>query len=148
MMIKLTNILLKSYFFSFLQSSFRHQRRFYVSKTLVNFTTNKPKLELTDKCVKRLNEICNDGTFLRIIIEGGGCSGFQYKFEVDNKLNADDLQFGSDVGKVVIDETSIEYIDGSTIDFHEELIRAGFRILNPKAEGTCSCGSSFNLKIE
>lgn len=68
---------------------------------------------------------------------------------MDNTINPDDLQFGSDEAKVVIDETSIEYIDGSTVDYHEELIRAGFRIINnPKAEGGCSCGASFNIKLD
>lgn len=64
-------------------------------------------------------------------------------------MNPDDLQFGTDDAKVVIDETSIEYISGSTVDYHEELIRAGFRIINnPKAEGGCSCGASFNIKLD
>lgn len=108
----------------------------------------KGELKLSDSCVKRLQEICTDGSFLRVLVEGGGCSGFQYKLEMDKTINSDDLQFGSDGAKVVIDETSIEYIDGSTVDYHIELIRAGFRIIdNPKAEGGCSCGASFNIKI-
>lgn len=64
-------------------------------------------------------------------------------------MNSDDLKFGPDDAKVVIDETSIEYISGSTVDFHTELIRSGFRIINnPKADGGCSCGASFNIKID
>lgn len=106
-------------------------------------------LELSDSCVKRLKAICQDGSFLRVIVEGGGCSGFQYKLDMDNKLNPDDFQFGPENAKVVIDEVSIEYIAGATVDYHEELIRAGFRIINnPKAEGGCSCGASFNIKLE
>lgn len=109
----------------------------------------KPHLKLSDSCVKQLQKICTDGSFLRVVVEGGGCSGFQYKLEMDKTLNADDLQFGSDGAKVIIDETSIEYIDGSTVDYHVELIRAGFRIIdNPKAEGGCSCGASFNIKLD
>lgn len=109
----------------------------------------KNQLKLSESCVKKLTEICQDGSFLRVIVEGGGCSGFQYKLEIDKNLNPDDLQFGPDGAKVVIDEVSIEYIDGSTVDYHEELIRAGFRIINnPKAEGGCSCGASFNIKLD
>lgn len=109
----------------------------------------KSELKLSDTCTKRLKELCKDGSFLRVIVEGGGCSGFQYKLEFDDKLNSDDLQFGDGGAKVVIDETSIEYIAGSTVDYHEELIRSGFRIINnPKAEGGCSCGASFNIKLD
>lgn len=109
----------------------------------------KGQLLLSDSCVKRLQQICTDGSFLRVVVEGGGCSGFQYKLEMDKNLSPEDLQFGSDGAKVVIDETSIEYVDGSTVDYHEELIRAGFRIINnPKAEGGCSCGASFNIKLD
>lgn len=111
--------------------------------------STKIDLKLSDSCVKRLQKICQDGSFLRVVVEGGGCSGFQYKLEIDKNLNPDDLQFGPEGAKVVIDETSIEYVDGSTVDYHEELIRAGFRIINnPKAEGGCSCGASFNIKLD
>lgn len=109
----------------------------------------KNQLKLSDSCVNRLKEICHDGSFLRVVVEGGGCSGFQYKLEMDQTINKDDLQFGPEGAKVVIDETSIEYISGATVDYHIELIRAGFRIIdNPKAEGGCSCGASFNIKLE
>ena len=109
----------------------------------------KNELKLSETCVKRLQDICKDGSFLRVTVEGGGCSGFQYKLEIENKLEKDDLQFGPEGAKVVIDETSIEYITGATVDYHTELIRAGFRIINnPKAEHGCSCGASFSFKID
>lgn len=107
------------------------------------------RLKLSDTCRKRLSEICDEKSFLRVTIEGGGCSGFQYKFDIDDKLESDDLVFGEKDARVVIDETSIDYVDGSTIDYHTELIRSGFRIINnPKAEQGCSCGASFAIKID
>lgn len=106
-------------------------------------------MKLSDTCLKRLREICDEKSFLRVTIEGGGCSGFQYKFDIDDKLESDDLVFGENDARVVIDQMSIEYVDGSTIDFHTELIRSGFRIINnPKAEQGCSCGASFAIKLD
>ena len=82
-------------------------------------------------------------------MEGGGCSGFQYKFDFAKDLNKDDLVFGPDDARVVVDTLSMDYCAGATLDYHEELIRAGFRILaNPKAEQSCSCGSSFAIKLD
>ncbi|XP_062563735.1 iron-sulfur cluster assembly 2 homolog, mitochondrial [Armigeres subalbatus] len=111
--------------------------------------TDKGHLRLSDTCVKRLKEICDAKSFLRVTIEGGGCSGFQYKFDIDDSLAPDDYIFGEADARVVIDQTSIEYVSGSTIDFHTELIRSGFRIINnPKAEQGCSCGASFAIKLD
>ncbi|XP_063603530.1 iron-sulfur cluster assembly 2 homolog, mitochondrial-like [Penaeus indicus] len=108
-------------------------------------------LLLSDSCVARLKEILGDEdetSFLRVIVEGGGCSGFQYKFDIDTEVQDDDRVFKRDGAKVVIDETSLEFVRGSTIDYHTELIRAAFRILdNPQAEAGCSCGASFSIKI-
>lgn len=112
-------------------------------------------MNISESCIKKLNAICdtnngndkNPTTFLRIIVDGGGCSGFQYKFELDNKINDDDLFFGPH-NKVVIDKISLDYCSGSTLDYHSELIKSGFRIIgNPKAEQGCSCGASFSLKL-
>ncbi|XP_022211555.1 iron-sulfur cluster assembly 2 homolog, mitochondrial [Drosophila obscura] len=113
-----------------------------------NANEKQQQIQVSEPCLKRLREICIDGSFLRITVEGGGCSGFQYKFDLDNKMNEDDLQFGEDKAKVVIDTVSLEYCTGSTVDYHAELIRAGFRMMaNPLAEQGCSCGSSFSVKL-
>lgn len=106
-------------------------------------------LLLSDACINRLRALCNDGSFLRITVEGGGCSGFQYKFDFDKVINSDDIVFGPNDARVVVDTISMDYCAGATLDYHEELIRAGFRMLaNPKAEQSCSCGSSFAIKLD
>lgn len=95
----------------------------------------------------QLREICEEGTYLRIQVDGGGCSGFQYKFELTSDLNEDDVKLGPD-GRVVIDTISLDYCAGATLDYQVELIKSGFRMLsNPKAEQGCSCGASFALKM-
>lgn len=108
-------------------------------------------LQLSDGCVKQLHKIFADDKdgFLRVAVEGGGCSGFKYTFDVDSQINEDDRLIERDGAKVVVDEVSLDYLKGSTIDYHEELIRSAFRIsLNPNAEKGCSCGSSFTFKVE
>jgi len=106
-------------------------------------------LLLSDTCVKKLQEI-SDGQFLRVTVEGGGCSGFQYKFDLESgSLDEEDRSFERDGAKVVIDSTSLDYLNGSTVDYHTELIRSAFRIVdNPLAEQGCSCGASFTIKLD
>ncbi|KAJ8046006.1 Iron-sulfur cluster assembly 2-like, mitochondrial [Holothuria leucospilota] len=106
-------------------------------------------LLLTDSCVKQLKSISDRAEdCLRITVEGGGCSGFQYKFDLDKEISAEDRVFERDGAKVVVDEVSLEYIQGSTVDYHTELIRSAFRIINnPKADNGCSCGASFSFKL-
>lgn len=102
---------------------------------------------IADSCVKRLKEI--DETRLRVVVEGGGCSGYQYKFEVGVEVDpATDIVFVKDGVEVVVDDSSIELIRGSVVEFHSELIRSAFRIAaNPLAEKGCSCGASFSVKF-
>ncbi|KAM7402967.1 hypothetical protein PAMA_003747 [Pampus argenteus] len=105
-------------------------------------------VNLTESCVKRLGEIMDKGQFLRIHVEGGGCSGFQYKFSVVNNRNEDDRVFERGGVGVIVDQDSLEFVKGSTVDYSQELIRSTFQVLkNPQADHGCSCGSSFSVKL-
>ncbi|CAL8286551.1 unnamed protein product [Lota lota] len=117
---------------------------------------NKPLLSaaaqdgvhLSESCVKRLREIMEEGEFLRIHVEGGGCSGFQYKFSVDRNRDEDDRVFEQEGVGVIVDQESLEFVKGSTLDYTSELIRAAFQMQkNPQADHGCSCGSSFSVKL-
>ena len=114
--------------------------------------TKQDNLVISDSAVERLKEITGDAGWLRVAVEGGGCSGFQYNFELEEEggeLGEDDILVEKNGGRVVVDETSLEYLQGSTLDYHKELIRSAFRIVgNPQAEGGCSCGASFNIKLD
>ena len=78
-------------------------------------------------------------------VDGGGCSGFSYRFELTSNTNTDDLVIERDGAKVAIDEMSLEFLQGSEIDFTEELIGAAFKIRNPNATASCGCGTSFSV---
>jgi iron-sulfur cluster insertion protein len=80
---------------------------------------------------------------LRVAVLGGGCSGFQYDFSFAEDLESGDLVFERDGVKVVIDEMSLQYLNGSTIDYTSDLIGSSFQIRNPNATSSCGCGTSF-----
>lgn len=82
---------------------------------------------------------------LRVTINGGGCSGFQYAFSLDANVNEDDHVFESGGIKVVADEASLGLINGSEIDFHQDMMSASFVIKNPNAASGCGCGNSFSI---
>ncbi|KAM4542694.1 iron-sulfur cluster assembly 2 homolog, mitochondrial [Odontesthes bonariensis] len=110
--------------------------------------TSENKVSLTDSCVKRLSEIMEKDEYLRIHVEGGGCSGFQYKFSIDRSRNEDDRVFEQGGVGIIVDQDSLEFVKGATVDFSQELIRATFLVLkNPQADHGCSCGSSFSVKL-
>lgn len=103
---------------------------------------------LTDRAAQRIAEIAagEPGTpWLRVSVEGGGCSGFQYKFDlVDGKAD-DDLILEKSGATVVIDPVSVQYMDGAEIDFVDDLMGAAFKIKNPLATASCGCGTSFSI---
>jgi len=80
---------------------------------------------------------------LRLSVSGGGCSGFQYNFLLDDKESEDDLVIAKDSIKVLIDATSLEFLKGSEIDYVDDLIGAAFKVTNPNATASCGCGTSF-----
>jgi len=84
-------------------------------------------------------------TALRVAVVGGGCSGFQYKFDVERAKAADDLVINREGAVVLIDPVSVNYMAGSEIDFVDDLIGASFKVNNPKAKASCGCGTSFAL---
>ncbi|MEL7047455.1 MAG: iron-sulfur cluster insertion protein ErpA [Pseudomonadota bacterium] len=103
---------------------------------------------LTDRAAKRINEIVAGEparTVLRVSVEGGGCSGFQYKFDLVQDVADDDIKLENDGAVVLIDPTSLEFLAGSEIDFVDDLIGASFQIRNPNATASCGCGTSFSL---
>ncbi|TKR81072.1 hypothetical protein L596_015010 [Steinernema carpocapsae] len=104
---------------------------------------------ITDRCVSQLKKVALQNECLRVAVEGGGCSGFEYKMSLDSEINADDKIFEKDGTIVIVDKTSFEFVKGATIDYSEELIRSAFRIIkNPIAEKGCSCGTSFAVKMD
>lgn len=86
-----------------------------------------------------------DKSYLRVSVEGGGCSGFSYKFDLDDTANPDDLIVERNGVAVLVDEMSLEFMEGSEIDFSTELIGAAFKINNPNATAGCGCGTSFSV---
>ena len=105
-------------------------------------------ITVTERAARRIGEILRGepaGTMLRVSVEGGGCSGFQYRFDMDSAQAADDLVIQRDGATVLIDQTSVGYLAGSEIDFVDDLIGASFRINNPQATASCGCGTSFSI---
>jgi len=103
---------------------------------------------VSERAARRIGEILKGepaGTMLRVSVEGGGCSGFQYKFDMDSAQAPDDLVISRDGAIVLIDPVSIGYMAGSEIDFVEDLIGASFKVKNPNATASCGCGTSFAL---
>jgi iron-sulfur cluster assembly accessory protein len=105
-------------------------------------------ITVTDRAARRIGEILRrepPGTMLRVSVEGGGCSGFQYKFDMDRSRADDDVVIAREDAVVLVDQLSLGYLAGSEIDFVDDLIGASFRINNPQATASCGCGTSFSI---
>jgi len=102
--------------------------------------------KVTERAFTRLSEIgaAEQGQALRVAVEGGGCSGFQYEIKLDTPAE-DDIQLTGSGETVVVDQVSMPFLAGATIDFTEELIGARFVIENPNATSSCGCGTSFSI---
>lgn len=104
--------------------------------------------KVTDRAFERLaeiNETNASAQALRVAVEGGGCSGFQYDILLESDVNTDDLILEKDGQKVLIDSVSLPFLSDATIDFTDELIGARFVINNPNATSSCGCGTSFSI---
>jgi iron-sulfur cluster assembly accessory protein len=103
---------------------------------------------VSERAARRIGEILKSepaGTMLRVSVEGGGCSGFQYKFDMARDKEPDDLVIARNGAVVLIDPVSVDHMAGSEIDFVDDLIGASFKVKNPKATASCGCGTSFSL---
>jgi len=105
-------------------------------------------LTITDSAVAKLRDILteenNPALKLRIFVQGGGCSGMQYGFTLDEIANEDDFTLDESGVQVLVDAMSMQYLTGAEIDYRDDLMGANFSIKNPNAQTTCGCGSSFN----
>ena len=102
------------------------------------------EINFSKKAVEKINELISkkpSGTFFRIAVKGGGCSGFKYDFSFDNKIDKNDSKHEN----IVVDKSSLDILKGSQVDFSEELIGNSFKISNPKTKSSCGCGVSFSF---
>jgi iron-sulfur cluster assembly accessory protein len=105
-------------------------------------------LTMTDRAARRIGEILKgepSGAMLRLSVMGGGCSGFQYKFDVEREATSDDVSIVRGGVTMLVDSVSMQYLAGSEVDFVDDLIGASFKVNNPKAKASCGCGTSFSL---
>jgi iron-sulfur cluster assembly accessory protein len=102
------------------------------------------EIKFTDKAIKQVNQLVSTkepGTYFRISVLGGGCSGFKYDFSFDKNIDQEDVK----INNIVIDKISLDILRGSEIDFVSELMGTSFKIFNPKTKSSCGCGISFSI---
>ena len=107
----------------------------------------KNKIEITEGAQNYIAGLIekDKSNYFRITVLGGGCAGFQYKFDFDNIKNDEDILFSTNKISVLIDKISLDLINGSRIDYVNELIGSSFKVTNPKASSSCGCGTSFSI---
>ena len=99
---------------------------------------------VTDRAFRKIESSC-ESKILRVAGKGGGCSGFQYVIDIVDKVNKNDKVFEKYNCRVIIDENSLQFLEGAEIDYSEELIGSSFKISNPNATSSCGCGTSFSF---
>lgn len=109
-------------------------------------------IKIDDSCLKRFEQVLSKPKqeFLRINVETGGCSGFSYVFDIEDEKQiqpGEDLIVERDSYRVVVSKDILPFIQGSTLEYHESLIKSSFQVVNPIAESKCSCGSSFSVDL-
>ena len=106
-------------------------------------------INITESALAKISDILaeenNPALKLRTFVQGGGCSGFSYGFTLDEEQNEDDFVLENPGSTILIDSMSMQYLQGATIDYKEELMGSSFTIINPNAKHTCGCGSSFGV---
>lgn len=105
-------------------------------------------ITITDTALEKIKTLLSEeipGSKVRAFVQGGGCSGMSYGFTVDQEQNEDDFVVDNKENLVIIDSISMQYLEGATIDFVDDLMGSSFRIMNPNAETSCGCGSSFSV---
>ena len=107
------------------------------------------QISITKNAAKRVEELIasenKENLMLRVSVSAGGCSGFEYSFDLEKKENSDDKVFEDKGIKVIVDETSLELLDGSEVDYVDDLSGASFRLNIPNATASCGCGNSFSV---
>ena len=102
------------------------------------------EINFSKKAVEKINQLISkkpSGTFFRIAVKGGGCSGFKYDFSFDNNIDKEDQK----INNIVIDKASLQILRGSEIDYVSELMGTSFKISNPQTKSSCGCGISFSI---
>jgi iron-sulfur cluster assembly accessory protein len=103
------------------------------------------RFTVSDSAAARIKAILGAKIALRVAVDGGGCSGFQYSFALEDKQESDDLLFENSGAKVLIDPASLPFVEGSVLEFVDDLMGESFRVNNPKAKSSCGCGTSFAI---
>lgn len=116
---------------------------------VLGFNKMNSMVTVTDSAISKVAELLaeenNPKLKLRTFVQGGGCSGFQYGFTFDEEQNEDDFTIEQQGVIILVDSMSMQYLSGSTIDYKDDIMGSSFTIINPNAETTCGCGSSFSV---